>query len=74
MKNRFALGDHLELMTPHGNYHFDLERLLNSAGLPTQVAPGDGHTVYLPIPEQVDLNYGLLMRDLTVSEVMERSA
>jgi len=30
--------------------------------------------VYLPIPEQVDLNYGLLMRDLTVSEVMERSA
>lgn len=74
VKNRFALGDHLELMTPRGNFHFDLDQLHNSAGLPTQVAPGDGHTVYLPIPEQVDLSYALLMRDLTVSETLERSA
>jgi len=73
VKNRFALDDHLELMTPQGNYHFDLDRLHNSVGLPIQVAPGDGHTVYLPIPDQVNLNYGLLMRDLTVSEVMQRS-
>ncbi len=72
VKNRFALGDHLELMTPRGNYHFDLEQLHNSAGLPTPVAPGDGHTVYLPIPDQVDLSYALLMRDLTVSETLER--
>jgi putative protease len=27
VKNRFAVGDHLELMTPRGNYHFDLHRL-----------------------------------------------
>jgi Collagenase and related proteases len=74
VKNRFALGDHLELMTPRGNYHFDLYQLHNSAGLPIQVAPGDGHTVYLPIPDQVDLNYALLMRDLTVSETIERTA
>ena len=74
VKNRFALGDHLELMTPRGNYHFDLDQLHNSAGLPIQVAPGDGHTVYLPIPDQVDLNYALLMRDLTVSETIERTA
>jgi len=73
VKNRFALGDHLELMTPSGNYHFDLDQLLNTAGLPIEVAPGDGHTVYLPIPEQVDLNYALLMRDLTVSESIERA-
>lgn len=72
VKNRFALGDHLELMTPRGNYHFDLDQLHNSAGLPIQVAPGDGHTVYLPIPNQVDLSYALLMRDLTVSEALER--
>ena len=72
VKNRFALGDHLELMTPRGNYHFDLDQLHNSAGLPIQVAPGDGHTVYLPIPNQVDLSYALLMRDLTVSETLER--
>ncbi|WP_371926240.1 hypothetical protein [Pseudomonas sp. FSL R10-0071] len=45
----------------------------NTAGLPIEVAPGDGHTVYLPIPEQVDLSYALLMRDLTVSESIERA-
>jgi putative protease len=28
------------------------------------VAPGDGHTVYLPIPDTVDLRFGLLMRDI----------
>ena len=73
VKNRFAVGDHLELMTPRGNYHFDLDQLHNTAGLPIEVAPGDGHTVYLPIPEQVDLSYALLMRDLTVSESLERA-
>jgi putative protease len=29
-----------------------------------QVAPGDGHVVYLPLPADVQLDYGLLMRDL----------
>lgn len=64
MKNRFAIGDHLELMTPQGNYHFDLQRLHNRQQQAIEVAPGDGHVVYLPIPEQVVLEYGLLMRDL----------
>lgn len=68
VKNRFALGDHLELMTPRGNYHFDLHRLCDRQQQPIQVAPGDGHLVYLPIPEQVSLEYGLLMRDLEHSE------
>ncbi len=66
VKNRFGLGDHLELMTPRGNYHFDLHQLRNRQGQPIEVAPGDGHTVYLPIPEQVNLEYGLLLRDLTL--------
>lgn len=65
VKNRFAIGDHLELMTPRGNYHFDLNRLCDRQLHAIQVAPGDGHTVYLPIPEQVSLAFGLLMRDLT---------
>ncbi|MDF9620987.1 tRNA 5-hydroxyuridine modification protein YegQ [Pseudomonas entomophila] len=64
VKNRFAVGDHLELMTPRGNYHFDLERMHDRMQQPVHIAPGDGHTVYLPIPEQVSLAYGLLMRDL----------
>ncbi|MCO7516926.1 tRNA 5-hydroxyuridine modification protein YegQ [Pseudomonas guariconensis] len=64
VKNRFAVGDHLELMTPRGNYHFDLHRLHGRQQQAIQVAPGDGHVVYLPIPEQVPLDYGLLIRDL----------
>jgi len=64
VKNRFGLGDHLELMTPRGNYHFDLHQLRDRAGNPLEVAPGDGHTVYLPIPEQGELGFGLLLRDL----------
>lgn len=64
VKNRFAVGDHLELMTPRGNYHFDLHRLCDRQQQAIEVAPGDGHVVYLPIPEQVSLEFGLLMRDL----------
>ncbi|MEN5036644.1 tRNA 5-hydroxyuridine modification protein YegQ [Pseudomonas sp. TWI929] len=68
VKNRFAVGDHLELMTPRGNYHFDLHRLCNRQQQAIEVAPGDGHVVYLPIPEQVALGYALLMRDLGADE------
>ena len=65
VKNRFALGDHMELMTPKGNFHFDRHQMQNAKGEAIEVAPGDGHTVYLPIPDQVDLRYSLLMRDIT---------
>ncbi|MDD2136129.1 tRNA 5-hydroxyuridine modification protein YegQ [Pseudomonas kurunegalensis] len=68
VKNRFAVGDHLELMTPRGNYHFDLHRLCNRQQQAIEVAPGDGHVVYLPIPEQVALEHALLMRDLGADE------
>src|SRR5690554_4225980 len=64
VKNRFALGDRLELMTPQGNLNFTLEALEDVQGQRREVAPGDGHTLYLPVPETVDLQYALLMRDL----------
>ena len=66
VKNRFGLGDHMELMTPKGNFHFDLHQLQNAKGETIDVAPGDGHTVYLPIPDAVDLGFGLLMRDINM--------
>lgn len=64
VKNRFAVGDKLELMTPQGNLNLRLERLENKRGEAVEVAPGDGHTVYLPVPEDVELQYALLMREL----------
>ncbi|RRV40808.1 U32 family peptidase [Pseudomonas sp. o96-267] len=64
VKNRFAVGDGLELMTPRGNLRFTLEHLQDAQGQAQQVAPGDGHILYLPLPADVQLEYGLLMRDL----------
>ncbi len=64
VKNRFALGDQLELMTPQGNLHFRLDALQNAAGQGVEVAPGDGHVLYLPLPEDVQPELGLLMRQL----------
>ena len=64
VKNRFAVGDRLELMTPQGNLNFRLDALENKRGERAEVAPGDGHVLYLPVPETVDLRYALVMREL----------
>jgi len=66
VRNRFYVDDNLELMTPAGNLHFDLACLQNAKGEAIGVAPGDGHTIYIRIPEALDLRFGLLMRDVRV--------
>jgi U32 family peptidase len=53
VRNRFALGDTLELMTPHGNHVLRLERLEALSGEPLEVAPGSGWRVRIPVPEPV---------------------
>ncbi len=50
VKNRFAVGDRLEIIHPGGNREFRLETLQDREGLPTEVAPGSGHEVRLPLP------------------------
>lgn len=64
VKNKFSVGDSLEMMTPAGNIVFTLDALANRKGETIDVAPGNGHVVYLPIPEDVDVNFGLLIRNL----------
>ena len=64
VKNKFSVGDSLEMMTPAGNIVFTLDSLANRKGEAIDVAPGNGHVVYLPIPEDVDVNFGLLIRNL----------
>lgn len=51
-------------MTPAGNVVFTLETLANRKGEAIDVAPGNGHIVYLPIPEDFNLEFGLLIRNL----------
>ncbi len=68
VKNRFAQGDELELMTPKGNLRFNLPQLESLKGEKIDVAPGSGHTVRIPV--EGDLGLGeqggnaLLMRYL----------
>ena len=45
VKNKFLLGNQLELMTPQGNLTFTLGELHNKRGELIDVAPGDGHRV-----------------------------
>ncbi|WP_242523282.1 tRNA 5-hydroxyuridine modification protein YegQ [Thiocystis minor] len=68
VKNRFAVGDDLELMTPQGNAHFRLERMETLEGEALSVAPGAGWRVRLPLPEAGDAAVmGLLSRVLNES-------
>lgn len=64
VKNKFLLGDEVELMTPQGNIVFTIKRLLNRKGEAVETAPGDGHFVFLDVPADIDLQYALLMRNL----------
>lgn len=52
VKNRFALGDKLELVMPEGNQEFTLSSLLNKEGQSIEAAPGSGHQVKIPYSGQ----------------------
>ncbi len=65
VKNRFAVGDELELMTPGGNHRFRLERMTTAEGMDLPLAPGDGWQVRIPVPLSAGaLAMGLLTRML----------
>ncbi|QNT78100.1 prephenate-dependent tRNA uridine(34) hydroxylase TrhP [Entomobacter blattae] len=74
VKNRFCMNDQLELMTPQGNISFTLDDMENKKGQKIDIAPGDGHTVYIPIPPGVSLSYALLMRYLAPSPLAANTA
>jgi len=50
VKNRFAVGDWLEIIHPNGNFDVQLARMEGSDGATMTVAPGSGHIVWLPLP------------------------
>lgn len=67
VKNRFEVGDNLELMTPNGNINFDLNTLVDKHDKPRQDAPGSGFIVKIPKPEAcftTDFSKALLIRSL----------
>ena len=64
VKNRFVVGDSLELMTPQGNIYFTLTEIKDKKGNLIEDAKGSGHIVEIPIPADVDMRYALLIRNL----------
>ncbi|WP_290784981.1 U32 family peptidase C-terminal domain-containing protein, partial [Halomonas sp.] len=68
VKNRFEVGDGMELMLPGGNRRFVLEHIENKRGESVGAAPGSGHVVRIPVPGEAiapeRIEFALLMRDL----------
>ena len=68
VKNRFEVGDRLELMLPFGNRRFTLEAMEAGNGSALKVAPGDGHRVRVKLPGESpspdEFEFALLLRDL----------
>ena len=68
VKNKFMVGDSIEMMTPRGNIIFTLEAMENRKFQEVDDAKGNGHFVFIPVPEDLDLSFGLLMRNLSTGQ------
>ena len=64
VKNKFELGDRLEIIAPQGNQHIQVERIESLTGEQMQSAPGSGHTVRVPLPT-ANYQKALIARYLT---------
>lgn len=51
VKNRFSVGDWLEVIQPTGNVDVHLAKMENESGEAVQLASGSGHVVWIPLPE-----------------------
>ncbi|HOY70919.1 MAG TPA: tRNA 5-hydroxyuridine modification protein YegQ [Methylotenera sp.] len=51
-RNKFGVGDRLQIIHPSGNTDIVIETLFNKKGEPVQEASGSGHFVRLPIQAQ----------------------
>lgn len=63
VKNRFSIGDRLELIHPSGNLEMQVDALINEAGKSVETAPGSGHRVRLRLPT-MNLERALVARYL----------
>ncbi len=64
VKNKFLVGDKLELMTPSGNITFTLTNMENAKAEAITDAKGSGYKVFIPIATDLDLSFGIIMRYL----------
>ena len=72
VKNGFSIGDELLLMTPKGNYPFQLARMESLKNEAMIRAPGSGYQVKLQTPvsiEKNDILFCFLIKEATVRKV-----
>lgn len=68
VKNKFSVGDSIELINPDTNTTFTLESINDARyGNPMDVAPGSGHQVKIPLPVKPD-PHALLAVNLTAAK------
>ncbi|WP_448549650.1 prephenate-dependent tRNA uridine(34) hydroxylase TrhP [Thalassotalea fusca] len=68
VKNKFLVGDELEIMTPQGCQSFVLTHMESPKGEVIHDAKGSGHKVLISVDTQLDLSFGILMRYLEHGE------
>jgi len=54
VKNRFQVGDRLEIIHPDGNQVVELSHMVDAKGQPVMIAPGSGHRVKIPLSGKVE--------------------
>jgi len=64
VKNKFSVGDSIEMIDPNGNHTFDVASMVHAeTGEAMQVAPGSGHRVRIPLPAK-PCEYTLLAKNV----------
>lgn len=64
VKNKFCVGDSLELLTPAGNHNFVLQQMFDQHGQPLSEASGSGRVVRIPVPVDGIDDKGLIAKNL----------
>ena len=64
VKNKFAVGDRLELILPQGNQDWVLDQMTDRQNNPLSEAPGGGWEVRIPLPVHQGAEQGMIARYL----------
>ncbi|MCK5667226.1 MAG: U32 family peptidase C-terminal domain-containing protein, partial [Thiotrichaceae bacterium] len=63
-KNRFEVGDKIEIMSPTGNQHITIDQMESENGDPRTAAPGSGHIVKLTVNTDQLSTKTLLLKEI----------
>jgi len=78
VKNKFAVGDSIEIMTPKGNVNLEVQEMFNLHDEPVEAALGSGWKVRIPNPfKELDesiIQFALIMRNEAWGGDLKRDA